>query len=115
MKNALKLKRVLITTIVLCVAILVFFLTSVILEQGFFIALPYKIIYAMVFILVVLLFICWVSGDLRANKYRRKNKLWSGPLPEEVKQSVWNIRTAWFIGAIFTVVLAIIYSIFFGF
>ena len=111
MKNALKLKRVLIGTIILCALILVFFLVNVVLEYGFLIALPYKLIYFLTFILVFLLFIAFVSGDIRANRYRHKNKLWAGPLPPEIKQSVWNIRTPWLIASALTIVQAIIYSI----
>ena len=110
MKNALKIRHILVTSIILSIAVLVFFLVNLILELNG-IVLPYKVITVFTLIFVVAILIAWVSGDIRANKYRKKNKLWSGPLPSEVKQSVWNIRTPFLIMAIATMILAIIYPL----
>lgn len=110
MKNALKIRHILVISIVLSIAVFVFFLVNLILELNG-IVLPYKVITVFTLIFVVAILIAWVSGDIRANKYRKKNKLWSGPLPSEVKQSVWNIRTPFLIMAIATMVLAIIYPL----
>lgn len=110
MKNALKRRHILVISIVLSIAVFVFFLVNLILELNG-IVLPYKVITVFTLIFVVAILIAWVSGDIRANKYRKKNKLWSGPLPSEVKQSVWNIRTPFLIMAIATMILAIIYPL----
>ncbi len=110
MKNALKIRHILVISIVLSIAVFVFFLVNLILELNG-IVLPYKVITIFTLIFVVAILIAWVSGDIRANKYRKKNKLWSGPLPSEVKQSVWNIRTPFLIMAIATMILAIIYPL----
>ena len=110
MKNALKIRHILVISIVLSIAVFVFFLVNLILELNG-IVLPYKAITVFTLIFVVAILIAWVSGDIRANKYRKKNKLWSGPLPSEVKQSVWNIRTPFLIMAIATMILAIIYPL----
>lgn len=110
MKNALKIRHILVISIVLSIAVFVFFLVNLILELNG-IVLPYKVITVFTLIFVVAILIAWVSGDIRANKYRKKNKLWSGPLPSEVKQSVWNIRTPFLIMAIATMILAIIYPL----
>lgn len=110
MKNALKIRHILVISIVLSIAVFVFFLVNLILELNG-IVLPYKVITVFTLIFVVAILIAWVSSDIRANKYRKKNKLWSGPLPSEVKQSVWNIRTPFLIMAIATMILAIIYPL----
>ncbi len=110
MKNALKIRHILVISIVLSIAVFAFFLVNLILELNG-IVLPYKVITVFTLIFVVAILIAWVSGDIRANKYRKKNKLWSGPLPSEVKQSVWNIRTPFLIMAIATMILAIIYPL----
>ena len=110
MKNALKIRHILVISIVLSIAVFVFFLVNLILELNG-IVLPYKVITVFTLIFVVAILIAWVSGDIRSNKYRKKNKLWSGPLPSEVKQSVWNIRTPFLIMAIATMILAIIYPL----
>lgn len=110
MKNALKIRHILVISIILSIAVFVFFLVNLILELNG-IVLPYKVITIFTLIFVVAILIAWVSGDIRANKYRKKNKLWSGPLPSEVKQSVWNIRTPFLIMAIATMILAIIYPL----
>ena len=110
MKNALKIRHILVTSVILSIAVFVFFLVNLILELNG-IVLPYKVITIFTLIFVVAILIAWVSGDIRANKYRKKNKLWSGPLPSEVKQAVWNIRTPFLIMAIATMILAIIYPL----
>ncbi len=110
MKNALKIRHILVISIVLSIAVFVFFLVNLILELNG-IVLPYKAITVFTLIFVIAILIAWVSGDIRANKYRKKNKLWSGPLPSEVKQSVWNIRTPFLIMAMATMILAIIYPL----
>lgn len=110
MKNSLKIKHIWVTSIILSALVLVFFIVNLVLELNGII-LPYKVITVFTLIFVIAILVAWVSGDIRANKYRKKNKLWSGPLPSEVKQSVWNIRTPFLIMAIATMVLAIIYPL----
>ena len=110
MKNALKIRHILVTSIVLSIVVFLFFIVNLILELNG-IVLPYKVITVFTLIFIVAVLIAWVSGDIRANKYRKKNKLWSGPLPGEVKQSVWNIRTPFLIMSIATMILAIIYPL----
>ena len=108
MKKALKIKHILITSIILSMIVFIFTLVSLILELNGII-LPYRTIYVLTLVFVIALLIAWVSGDIRANKYRKKNKLWAGPLPDDIKQSVWNIRTPFLIMLIVTAILAIIY------
>ncbi|MCI6357501.1 MAG: hypothetical protein MR766_02540 [Erysipelotrichaceae bacterium] len=111
MKDSFRFKSVVVLTIVLNAIMLVFSLVSVILEQGFVIDLPYDIPYVLMFITFLALLIAFVSGDIRATRYRKAKKLWSGSLPLDVKQRVWNIRTPWLMLAILSAFVNIVYSL----
>ena len=53
----------------------------------------------------------FVWGDLHVVAYRRKNKNWDGPLPEEVKTSAWVRRLPFYIGAIMVFTVFMVFEI----
>lgn len=108
MIKALKNKFVVIGTSIISAIIIVFFVVSIVLEQAFVIELPYSIPIVLAFILIVLLLIASVVGNKSASRYRRKNKLWSGALPMEVKQRIWNLVTPWLLSSVVTVLIAVL-------
>ncbi len=105
MIKALKNKSTIITTAIVNFIILAFFITNSILEQVFIIELPYNFPVVLVFILVVLLLVAFLIGDVSATRYRKKNKLWAGPLPEEIKQHIRQLRMPWLIAIGVTIII----------
>lgn len=71
MKNSLKIKHIWVTSIILSALVLVFFIVNLVLELNGII-LPYKAITVFTLIFVIAILVAWVSGDIRANKYRKK-------------------------------------------
>ncbi|MCH5172095.1 MAG: hypothetical protein J1F31_04660 [Erysipelotrichales bacterium] len=104
--KALKKKSTIIVASIISALIIVFYVVSIVLEQAYVIELPYSITTTFAFILIILLLIAFVVGDQYAANYRRKNKLWSGALPEEIKQKVWDLITPWLIVSIVTILIA---------
>lgn len=111
MRDSFKFKHVTILTIVFSFLICAFFITSVVLEQVVIIDLPYTIDYTLAAIGVVLLFFCFLLGDIKGAKYRRQKKLWTGPLPLDVKQKIWNVRTPLLMSGLLAIILMLVYTV----
>ena len=57
------------------------------------------------------LLVGYVWGDLHGVFYRRKNKEWDGPLPEETKIECWFRRWPFFLAAIVTFTVFMVFEI----
>lgn len=61
----------------------------------------------------IYLLIGFIWGDLHGVAYRRKNKNWDDPLPEEIKVSAWTRRWPFYLGAASTFLVFISFEIIF--
>ena len=59
----------------------------------------------------VYLLVGYVWGDLKVVFYRRKNREWDSPLPEEVKTDCWLRRWPFFFACILTAIVFLIFEI----
>ena len=55
----------------------------------------------------------YIWGDLHGVSYRRKEKNWDGPLPEEIRCECWVRRWPFFLGAITTFSVFLVFEIVF--
>ena len=106
MIKALKKSSTIIASSIISALIIIFFVVSIVLEEAYVIELPYYIPTTLAFILVALLLIAFIVGDHCAASYRRKNKLWAGALPAEIKQKVWDLITPWLVSSVVTILIA---------
>ena len=113
MKNALKNKKVILFTAILSVvAIGVPFLVLVI-TLNIDNASPFYYPAMLGAMAASYLLIGYVWGDLHGVFYRRKNKEWDTPLPEEIKTECWVRRWPFFLACILTFVVFMVFEIIF--
>lgn len=55
----------------------------------------------------------FIWGDLHIVSYRRKNKEWDSPLPQEIKDSSWVRRAPFYLAAITIFVVFMVFEIIF--
>ncbi len=109
MKKAWKNKGTLIALGILSGILLVFFLVSIILELGVAVELPYTFDYLFLGIVVILFLLAYLIRDIGLNRYRKKNKLWTGKLPSEIVEKNWTYVLPFLASALFGVFLEILY------
>ena len=111
MKNALKSKKVwIIASILTVVGVGVPFLVLLITYLSNTAKLANYTVILGLFAACYLL-IGYVWGDLHTVAYRRKNKEWDSPLPENIKTSAWQRRWPFFLACIVVFIVFMVFEI----
>lgn len=114
MKDALKSKKMYIIAAILTLLGFIPFIVAICM---YYFTVPFNpfesYVYILMAIVATFLLLGYVLGDLHNANYRRKNKAWDDPLPDEVKASSWKRRLTFFIPAILLLLLVVILEIIF--
>lgn len=115
MKQALKSKKVyIIAAIFAFIGLLPFFIAMII----YFVTSPQQCFegYPWVLwgILAFYFLMGYVWGDLHVASYRRKEKKWDEPLPNEIKVSAWKRRLPFFFAALTLLIVALSLEIYYA-
>ncbi len=68
-------------------------------------------IYLMGLLAVVFFFIGFIWGDVISGRWRKKQKDWDGPLPPEIKTTIWVRRWPLYFSAIITILVFVAFDI----
>ena len=111
MKNALKKKKVwIIAAILATVAIgLPFLILVITLNIPKARPFQYPILHGAFFAVYILVGFVW--SDLHTVAYRRKTKNWDGEVPEEIKTESWSRGLPFYLAAIATIVVFLVFEI----